>query len=91
MREVIYTETPETICPECNVKLDAITGDRKPAEGDLSICVHCFAVLVIREDLTVRKMTPKEWAALSTEAQMYISFARFQIRMDRFYTQIQNN
>ena len=56
--------TPLSICPNCQHPLDAAgTMDgsaAKPEKDDLTICLHCAAVLQFNADLTLRQPTPEE-------------------------------
>ena len=61
------TATPRSPCPDCGAGLDRATETRPgavPRPGDVSICMHCNAVNVFAEDLTVRRPTAAEAAGL---------------------------
>lgn len=59
------TDTVDSECWACKVKFEAATdilGDRKPQEGDASVCLKCSALGIFEKDLSVRKPTEKEMA-----------------------------
>jgi hypothetical protein len=60
------TRVPESRCPFCDAKLDGASSfeGAVPSPGDASVCVLCASALVFQDDLTVRMMTPAEWAEL---------------------------
>ena len=51
-----------TSCPGCGNKLDASSGNDgvPPKAGDASLCWYCGALLLYREDLTLRPMSTLE-------------------------------
>ena len=60
---------PPSPCPGCGMVLDAAnaaddTLPARPRPGDLSVCVHCCAMLAYNEDLTLRQATEKEVAII---------------------------
>jgi hypothetical protein len=49
----LTTRLPETRCPWCGKKIDAVshlTGDFVPKPGDLTVCLGCNGTLVIGAD-----------------------------------------
>jgi len=56
-----------TACPYCGKRLDRFTGDRGVREGDVSICIACAGILVVTEDLDVRKPTADEEPSLISD------------------------
>jgi hypothetical protein len=60
--------TPVNACPNCGRRNDAVTGaghNRKPTEGDLSVCLQCGHLMIFQSDLTLRPLTDEEmvrWA-----------------------------
>lgn len=55
--------TPKSVCPECGKQMDCATGLNTascPSAGDFSICIGCAAILVFKEDLTLRLPTDAE-------------------------------
>jgi hypothetical protein len=61
-------DTPKTICPKCGGKIDAaaaVSGDRPPREGDLSVCAYCTTLSLYCADLTLRLPTPAEHQRLA--------------------------
>lgn len=54
---------PEHFCLACNAKIDSVsntTGDQKPSEGDITICLPCGHIMAFNKDLTVRELTKQE-------------------------------
>lgn len=64
------TRTPVSHCPHCGKRFDAATsttGKHKPKEGDVSICISCGGILIIKKDLTVRRATKEEHQKVSLD------------------------
>jgi hypothetical protein len=40
----------EPLCPSCGGKLTAFLGDGMPDPGDFSVCGHCCAVLLFKDE-----------------------------------------
>lgn len=54
-------------CPACQKKADGFTSvghDCKPKHGDLSVCYYCGEMLRYQEDLSLKKLTNKEFSLL---------------------------
>jgi hypothetical protein len=61
-------------CPACNIDLGAPLNDLV-AEGDLSFCPGCGAMMIIGRKLEMRLPTEEEAAAARTDPQVrYIEF-----------------
>lgn len=63
---------PEDRCPKCGGKLDAATGAESgpgPEAGDLSVCIHCLAMLQFDPNLRLKRLTDDEFEALPEEAR----------------------
>jgi hypothetical protein len=52
--------------------------EAKPAEGDLSVCFSCTALLVYTKD-GLRLMTDQEYAELTSQERAYLDFAKAKI------------
>jgi hypothetical protein len=63
------TRLPKSRCPFCDYKLDAASGGGTPSPGDISVCIGCASPLRFADDLTVRVMTPAEFARLHPQNQ----------------------
>lgn len=64
------TRTPVNYCPHCGKKFDAtsnMTGKHKPRKGDVSVCIACGGILIIKKDLTVRRPTKEEHQKVSLD------------------------
>jgi hypothetical protein len=48
------TKVPGNKCPNCHHEIEGATGERKPSEGDYSICAYCLCLLIFNPDLTLR-------------------------------------
>jgi hypothetical protein len=68
------TRTPANSCPTCGKFLDAMSrmvdDDARPRPGDVTVCIGCAAVLVIKHDLTVRLPTPGELDDMATDQEL---------------------
>jgi hypothetical protein len=69
------TQTPKSFCRTCGIKLDAATfatgpEDRKPKQGDVSICWYCSTISVYDTDMSLRTPT-------SDEMQRFMSDGNF--------------
>lgn len=54
---------PEARCPACEAPLDAgftSEEDRRPVEGDYTVCLYCTAVLRFNENHSLRLATSEE-------------------------------
>jgi hypothetical protein len=60
-KNVTLTRTEPTVCPNCYVPLDSISGYGTPSEGDISLCLHCKTFLVIGAKNDLRVLTRKDW------------------------------
>jgi hypothetical protein len=57
-------------CPNCRSHMSASTGvdgPRAPKPGDFTLCAHCEALLVFTPNMTLRRFTDEDMAALSPE------------------------
>ncbi len=62
----------EQLCPSCGERVNAHAGadhDHKPQPEDVSVCVHCVAVLQFDDDLRLRKIAI-ESLPLETQRQL---------------------
>jgi hypothetical protein len=62
------TRHRSTTCPVCLKELDSSTGLKQgtvPEFDDVSFCAYCATLLRFEPDLTLRRWTEAEWAALS--------------------------
>ena len=54
----------DAYCPECLATLDGFSNiagpSPRPSSGDLSICYYCKAILVFKNDLTLRRANDVE-------------------------------
>lgn len=59
---------PPGNCPECHHKFDRCTNTTNefagPAAGDLSVCIECGTMLIFESDLSVRRLTGREFEEL---------------------------
>jgi hypothetical protein len=46
-----------------------------PEPGDLSVCAHCFTLLMFDDDLTSRALTPDEFLELPSETRLELTRA----------------
>lgn len=56
---------PHGNCPQCSHKFSYVStllnsNIDKPRPNDVTICSNCTCILVFKNDLSVRKMTPDE-------------------------------
>jgi hypothetical protein len=73
------TRLPETRCPACNVDISAASdprNERSPKANDYSLCIHCAAVLIFNDDLTLRIATANDMAEMSDDG--HASIGRYQ-------------
>lgn len=73
------TQHKATLCPTCAKQLDASTGftcDRRPAEGDLSVCAYCTSFLRYGSDLSLHLMTLEEIGNLDDDSRNALVSAR---------------
>jgi hypothetical protein len=75
-------ELPKTCdCPYCGQELcgatDPVNPEGVPVEGDASICIGCGGLLIFNEDLTSRKPTAAEYAALCGQVGKTIAQMRW--------------
>lgn len=76
-------ETPQDKCPGCGYDFDRASGantDSPPAEGDISICGRCAAVLVFDEDLRLSVFPEEDVKLLHPEDRAAIEAVRDAIR-----------
>lgn len=56
---------PESDCPYCDYHMDGMTclqdGYAVPVPGDISVCISCAQILMVTDELTVRKPTDQEY------------------------------
>jgi hypothetical protein len=60
---ILTTQHPPTMCPTCGARLDAATstdGANVPKEGDVSVCLYCYAWLSFRADQSLRPISHGE-------------------------------
>lgn len=60
--EPIY-RVPESNCPRCKHKLDAVAGVQgqgPPERGSISACINCGLILAFSANMTVQPATPEE-------------------------------
>ena len=68
----MISHVPESACPVCSRRLDAVTHDpvnptiSRPRAGDYTICRYCSAWLIFDHDLQVRLMTDADSLARLT-------------------------
>ena len=56
-------DTAATACPYCGTLVNhalAVSGDRSPEVGDVSVCLTCAAIAVYQSDQTLRRTTDQE-------------------------------
>lgn len=66
-------EIPETQCPACGARFDAVTAVRyesMPEPGDLSVCIMCASVLRFGNDLSYELPDRAERRKLLNEVPM---------------------
>lgn len=51
-------------CPKCNELMNGAIGERMPRPGDFSICSYCAVPLRYAADMTLRRVTKKEFSKL---------------------------
>src|SRR5215469_15545406 len=59
----VDTPIPKVKCLKCGYKMDATThayGNRRPHEGDISMCLFCGQLMLFNADLTLRLPTNEE-------------------------------
>lgn len=69
MTDEPYTKTfdlPEQPCPACGKLLDAANGEDNvaPEPGNLTVCIHCAAILEFDAGLKLLPLSPDEIAGL---------------------------
>lgn len=67
---MISTLVPKACCPECHAELDTATsarGDYTPAQGDVSVCVYCGALLQFDPSLVLVPLSEDELESLDDE------------------------
>jgi len=50
-------------CPNCKKALDAaqhLSGDDRPSDGDLTVCLYCGHLMVFGPNLSLRELTSDE-------------------------------
>jgi hypothetical protein len=74
----------DATCPLCSSLLDdamPVDGpEDEPEAGDISVCVHCKAILAFTEDGYLRLLTDGEFLNLPLDAQRHIVEAREALR-----------
>lgn len=75
-------------CPGCGITQDAVAqvkGDHgsRPEKGDFTICIDCGMLLIFESDLSVRRLTTQEWAALTAVEKFELSMLRMGMRRGR--------
>ncbi len=56
----VETDAPESICWNCGIRSDCISGPDLPDEGDFVLCIRCACVSVFNADLSRREPTVDE-------------------------------
>lgn len=66
------TRTAKSSCPQCGAILGAATSNRgkSPSPGDATVCVNCTSVLILTDDLSVRKPTDMELATIEADPML---------------------
>lgn len=67
------TETPGDRCLNCGDMLDRaerLHDDKKPEEGDISICLHCGHVMVFTNKLMYRNPTDEELLEIAADSEL---------------------
>ncbi len=82
-----YEHVPTT-CPRCGIVLDTSRPaegsiDRGPVAGDISICWSCTAIMVFRDDRTLRRITVEELSRLDDEDHERLRAAVLEVRRAR--------
>ncbi len=69
--------TPETSCPYCNHKVDALSSvggnERNPKKGDLTVCLYCGELLQLNAELLVGKLRKSEFYKLPMDIQLTLN------------------
>ena len=71
----VTTEMPEAHCPNCGALFTAATcvfAEKRPAPGDITLCVCCGEILRFEEGLTIRNLLPVEYAAIHPDTKAEI-------------------
>lgn len=74
----------EPQCPKCRAKLDGASGidyEDRPEDGDVSVCVYCYALLVYTPELDLRQLTLDEYTALSEDVKDTLANAQAMLKM----------
>ena len=78
----VTAETPGNTCPYCGKFTDSASGPVLPKEGDVSVCIQCYNINIFNADLSIRKPTVEEFAALRSDPEQWrdIEMLRFVLR-----------
>lgn len=68
----------ESPCPFCGTMMSAASAgsEDSPSPGSSAVCVACGNVSCFADDMTVRRYTDEEWAALPQELRAYLGEVR---------------
>jgi preprotein translocase subunit Sss1 len=77
--------TPESTCPYCGKVTNGAAGPEAPEAGAISICIQCYNLGIFNADLTIRKPTVEEFAALRSDPEQWrdIEMLRFVLRQTK--------
>jgi hypothetical protein len=78
-------------CPVCETPIgqpanwndDPSKAKLRPEPGSVSMCFHCFDLLIFNPDMTMRKLTPSEYNELSSTVLAEIGRLKRKIRAYR--------
>lgn len=56
----VMTRTAYEVCPHCGGPVDALSGPRRPREGDVGVCFYCAGIVILDGSLHRRPATPAE-------------------------------
>ena len=75
------TRIPESNCPTCNHKLNAVSdciNQNVPKPGDISMCIKCGQMLEFSDDLTQIHIKPKTLEELKKDPETWAIIVKYQ-------------
>ena len=75
-------KTPQNICPYCGKLTDGVAGPEQPEKGHIIICIKCYSIGILDDDLHIRKPTVEEYAEIRSDPETWgdIEMLRFALR-----------
>lgn len=86
MSDLITSTMPPAMCPTCAKKLNRASSDSTtdgPNPGDVTVCLHCGAILAFKDDMSLRVFTDEERETLDDATRMNLTRYQWAVQQVR--------